>query len=208
MNRTIAYLRTSTDKQDLNSQKLEILEFARRKNMTIDDFIEVTISSRKSPQERRIEELTSKLQPSDTLVITELSRIGRSTAGVIALINELVTRNVRVIIIKQSLDLYQQDMNAKIIITLFSLFNELERDLISSRTKEALAVKKGQGIKLGKPKGTLQKSKFDKHIDRIKELLKLGLSVRKITKLFGFQNHISLNNYLNKRNIKKQITLA
>lgn len=94
-------------------------------------------------------------------------------------------------------------MNSKIITTLFSLFAELERDLISLRTKEALASKKSQGIQLGKPKGTIQKSKFDKDIAKIKELLALGLSVRKISALLGYSNHIGLNQYINKRHIKK-----
>lgn len=79
---------------------------------------------------------------------------------------------------------------------------QLERDLISLRTKEALANKKAQGIKLGKPKGTVQKSKFDKDQIRIKELLALGLSVRKIANLLGFSNHIGLNTYVKKRNLR------
>jgi len=78
----------------------------------------------------------------------------------------------------------------------------LERDLISLRTKEALAAKRIQGIALGKPKGTIQKSKFDKDAARIKELLSLGLSVRKITKLLGYTNHLSLNIYVNKRHLR------
>jgi DNA invertase Pin-like site-specific DNA recombinase len=93
-------------------------------------------------------------------------------------------------------------MTAKVMITLFSLFAELERDLVSLRTKEALAAKKTQGIKLGKPKGTLQASKFDRDRPRIEELLQLGLSVRKIAKLLGYTNHIGLNTYLKRRNIK------
>jgi len=117
------------------------------------------------------------------------------------LVNELINRNIRVIVIKQNLDILKQDMNSKIVITLFSLFAELEKDLISIRTKEALFAKKAQGIKLGKPKGTIQKSKFE-NLDRIKELLKLGLSVRKIAKLLGYNNHISLNTYVNKRKIR------
>ncbi|WP_233588721.1 hypothetical protein [Legionella sp. km535] len=87
-------------------------------------------------------------------------------------------------------------------ITLFSLFSELERDLISLRTKEALANKKAQGIQLRKPKGRIQKSKFDKDQERIKELLTLGLSVRKIANLLGFSNHIGLNTYVKKRNLR------
>src|SRR5205085_6487026 len=129
---------------------------------------------------RRIDEVLQTLADSDTLIVTELSRLGRSTAEVIALINELVARSIRVIILKQNLDINQHDMNSKIVITLFSLFAELERDLISLRTKEALAAKKTQGITLGKPKGTVQASQFDKDQKRIKDLHKVGLSVRKI----------------------------
>jgi DNA invertase Pin-like site-specific DNA recombinase len=202
MGKTLAYLRASTDKQDTNNQKLEILEYARKQDLKIDDFIELTISSRKSPKQRRIEELTHRLDPSDTLIVTELSRLGRSTAEVIALVNALVEKTIRVIILKQNLDIRQHDMNSKIIITLFSLFGELERDLVSSRTKEALAAKKKQGQILGKPKGTIQKSKFDAHQERIKELLGIGLSVRKIAKVLGYSNHIALNAYINKRHIK------
>ena len=77
--------------------------------------------------------------------------------------------------------------------------------MISLRTKEALNAKRLQGVTLGKPKGTIQKSKFDKDENRIKELLKLGLSVRKITKLLGYTNHIALNTYINKRNIRKPL---
>lgn len=201
MTKTIAYLRASTEKQDLNNQKLEILEFARQKDLKIDAFVEITVSSRKTSKQRRIDEVLERLGDSDTLVVTELSRLGRSTAEVIALINGLVARNIRVVILKQNLDIQRHDMNSKIVITLFSLFAELERDLISLRTKEALAAKRSQGIKLGKPKGTIQKSKFDKDAERIAELLKLGLSVRKITKLLGYTNHIALNTYVNKRNL-------
>lgn len=203
MSKTIAYIRASTDKQDLNNQKLEILDFARKKEVKIDDFVEITISSRKTSKQRRIDEVLQTFGASGTLIVTELSRLGRSTAEVIGLINELVHRNIRIMIIKQNLDIQKHDMNSKIIITLFSLFAELERDLISLRTKEALAAKRTQGVKLGKPKGTIQKSKFDIDVERIKELLKLGLSVRKIAKLLGYTNHLALNTYINKRKLRK-----
>ncbi|MDO8334074.1 MAG: recombinase family protein [Nitrosomonas sp.] len=205
MGKIIAYLRASTDKQDLNHQKLELLEFARKKSLAIDDFMEITISSRKTTKQRRVDELVERLNPSDTLMVTELSRLGRSTAEVLALVNTMVSRGIRVIIVKQNLDLdiSRQDMNSKMSLTLFSLFAELERDLISLRTKEALASKKRDGKVLGKPKGTIQKSKFDKDVEKIKELLNIGLSVRKITKVLGYKNNISLNIYINKRNLKK-----
>lgn len=206
MGKTVAYIRASTDKQDLNNQRLEILEFARKKELKVDEFIKITISSRKTTKQRRIDELLHNLADSDTLIVTELSRLGRSTTEVISLINELIKRSIRVIIIKQNLDIAKHDMNSKIVITLFSLFAELERDLLSLRTKEALAAKKAQGIQLGKPKGTIQSSKFDKDLDRIKELLNLGLSVRKTARVLGYNNHISLNTYINKRNIRETLT--
>lgn len=202
MAKTLAYLRASTDKQETNNQKLEVLEFARKKDLKIDDFIELTMSSQKPSKQRRIDELINRLNPSDTLIVTELSRLGRSTAEVISLINTLVENNVRVIILKQQLDIHQHDMNSKIIITMFSLFGELERDLVSLRTKEALAAKKSQGQTLGKPKGTIQRSKFDQHIEQIKALLEIGLSVRKIAKVLGYNHHIALNTYINKRQIR------
>ena len=180
MGKIVAYLRASTNKQDLSHQKLEILEFARSKQFDISNFIEVTISSRKTSKQRRIDELLELLHEADTLIVTELSRLGRSTAEVITLVNALIERDIRLIVIKQNLDMSKHDMNSKIMITLFSLFAELERDMISLRTKEALSAKKAQGLTLGKPKGTIQKSKFDKDIEKIKELLGYGLSANKM----------------------------
>ena len=207
MSKTIAYIRTSTDKQDLNNQKLEIFEYARRNQLEVNDFIQMSISSRRTSKERRIDEMVAALDGADTLIVTELSRLGRSTAEVIGLVNDLIQKQVRVIAIKQNLDIKHHDMTSKVMITLFSLFSELERDLISLRTKEALANKKAQGIQLGKPKGTIQKSKFDKYQERIKELLTLGLSVRKIANLLGFSNHIGLNTYVKKRNLRLPVSL-
>lgn len=122
----------------------------------------------------------------------------------IALVNEMIKCNIRVIALKQNIDISggQHDMASKISVTIFSLLAELERNLISDRTKEALSAKKSQGIQLGKPKGTIQKSKFDNDVERIKELLKLGLSVRKIAHLLGFTNHIALNTYIRKRKLR------
>lgn len=201
MGKIVAYLRASTDKQDLNHQKLELLEFSRKQSLPIDEFVEVTVSSRQTTKQRRIDDLMDKLVEADTLMVTELSRLGRSTAEVISLVNALVKKNIRVIFTKQNLDISTHDMNSKIILTLFSLFAELERDLISLRTKEALASKKREGQILGKPKGTIQKSKFDNNIEKIKELLGYGLSVRKIANVLGYKSHISLNTYIKKRNI-------
>src|SRR5687768_12908376 len=131
MSKTVAYIRVSIDKQDLNNQKLEILEFVRKKDLRVDDYVEATISSRKSSKQRRIDDLLERLAAFDTLIVTEMSRLGRSTAEVIDLVNQLIAGNIRVIVIKQNLDLNRHDMGSKIMVTVFSLLAELERDLIS-----------------------------------------------------------------------------
>lgn len=205
MTKTIAYIRTSTIKQDNDSQKLEIYEYAQKHNLKVDEFLMVQSSSRRGQLQRRIEELMGKLEMADTVIVTEISRLGRSTAEVIQLINTMLERKIRLIAIKQGLDLSNHDMQSKIVITLFSLLAELERDLISMRTKEALAAKKSKGIKLGKPKGTIQKSKFDKDLERIKELLALGVSIRKISKILGYTNHVGLTKYIKSRKVMEQV---
>ena len=205
MNKTIAYLRASTDKQDIQNQKFEILEYANRHNLRVSEWVAITISSRRTPKQRRIEELLDSLAGADTLIVTELSRLGRSTAEVIDLINQLMRRQVRLIVIKQNLDLNQgqHDMSAKIITTIFSLLAELERDLISLRTKEALAAKRANGVTLGKPRGTVQESKFDQQREQIEELLRLGVSVRRIAyKHLGLKSHNALNTYIQKRHLR------
>lgn len=200
--KTIAYIRASTDKQEVDNQRLEILEYARKHDLKIDDFIQVTVSSKRTTKQRRIDEMMERLDDSGILVATELSRLGRSTAEVIDLVNHLLKRKVRVIFTKQHLDITGHDMASKIIVTMFSLFAELERDLISLRTKEALAAKKSKGVRLGKPKGTVQKSMYDKDLEKIKGWLELGLSGRKISENLGYGSYISLNTFLKKRNLR------
>jgi DNA invertase Pin-like site-specific DNA recombinase len=207
MSKVLAYLRTSTDKQDLNIQRLEILEYARQHNISIDDFIAISASSSKTPYERRIDELLLRLDENDTLLVTELSRLGRSTGQVINLIDELVDNGIRIIVIKQHLilDKSQDDLQSLTMITMLSLFAQMERMMISRRTKEALATKKALGIQLGKPKGTIQSSIYDKDRERIVELLYLGVSVRHIAiQHLNYGSISSLNYYVNTRNLHKE----
>lgn len=204
----IGYVRTSTNKQDLTNQQHEILSYTNKNNLKVNEFVEVQLSSRKTPKQRRIDELVQKLASFDTLIVTELSRLGRSTSEVIDLINELIKRKIKLIIIKQNIIINSDkyDMTSKVMVTFFSLFGELERDMVSLRTKEALAAKKFSGVKLGKPTGTIQTSKFDMDLEKIKELLSYKLSVRKIARYMGYPNYLSLNKYLNKRHIKEKVT--
>lgn len=205
MSKILAYLRTSTDKQDLNNQKVEILEYARRKGLHIDDFIAISASSRRSKRARRIDELRQKLVAGDQLVVTELSRLGRSTGEVIDLIDQLLAADIRIIVLKErlQLDKEQDDIQSLTMITLLSLFAQMERMMISRRTKEALAARKAQGVQLGKPKGTIQESVYDQDRDRIVDLLQMGVSVRKISTLhLRYGSPSSLNYYIQTRHLR------
>lgn len=207
MGKTLAYVRASTDQQDAKDQRHEILEYANREKRTVDDFIAVTVSNRKDSRQRRIEEIQERLAPGDILLVTELSRLGRSTGEVIILINQLVTCGVTVIIIKQNLILSDesQDMTAKVMVTLLALFAEIERDCISLRTKEALAAKKAAGVRLGKPKGTIQQSMYDKDRARIEELLKNGVPQTRIIEThLGCGSPQSLSYYVRTRGLQTE----
>ncbi len=134
MNITIAYLRVSTDSQDLKNQKYEILDFADKNDMQVTDWIQITVSSRRSNKERLIDELLEKLEPNDCLVVSELSRLGRSVGQVIIIMDELIKKQIKVIIIKQNMVINgKNDIQTKTMIIMFSLFVEIERDLISER---------------------------------------------------------------------------
>ena len=147
--KTVAYLRVSTRSQDLANQKLAILEFSQKRRFPIDQFIESRISSRKSPLERRIDEMLGTLQPGDRLLVSELSRLGRSLGQVIQIVETLVRRKIRFIAIKEAIEFDgKQDLRTKVMIALFGLFAEVERDLISERTKEGLAAAKAKGKRL------------------------------------------------------------
>lgn len=206
MNKIIAYLRTSTDKQDLNNQRLEILEYARQAHLHIDEFVAISISSQKNRRERRIEELLTQLQAGDLLLVTELSRLGRSTGEVINLIDELLQAHIQVMVIKQNLilDREKNDVQSLTMVTLLSLFSQLERMMISQRTKEALAAKKAQGVTLGKRQGTIQTSVYDKDKARIIELLQLGVSARRISiNHLGYGHPSSLSYYILTRKLRE-----
>ena len=207
MSKTVAYIRASTIAQDVKIQRHEILEYGHREGIQVDSFIEVTVSSRRSSRQRRIEELQERLEAGDTLIVTELSRLGRSTGEVILLINQLVAYGVIILVIKQNLRLGEglQDITAKVMVTLLALFGEIERDFISLRTKEALAAKKAQGVILGKPKGTIQSSMYDKDRERIEELLMLGVPQKRIIEYhLRYGTTKSLSYYIKTRGLSKQ----
>ncbi|KJU83879.1 resolvase domain-containing protein [Candidatus Magnetobacterium bavaricum] len=189
-NKIVAYLRVSTGKQDLNNQKLELHEYAYKHNIKIDEFFEIEVSSRKSTKERKIDKLLEYLQEGDLLIVSELSRLGRSVGQVIQIIDALIKASVKFIAVKESIRINgKQDIQTKTMITMFALFAEIERDLISERTKQGLIAAKEKGKMLGRPKGS-GTSKLDKFKPEIEALLNNGSTKSFIAKRYK----TSLNN--------------
>ncbi len=187
MGKVIGYCRVSCrGKQDLANQRLAILEFARTRDLKIDGFVEIEISSRKSPKQRRIDDLLSMLEQGDSLVVAELSRLGRSVGQVITLVDKLVKMGVRVLCIKEGIDVEGKgDLQTKVMITLFSLFAEIERDLISQRTREGLEAARMKGKLLGRPKGSLGTSRIEGKEALIREELKYRVPKSAIARKLG-----------------------
>lgn len=197
-----SYIRVSTDTQTIQHQQDEINRYCSLNNLTVDKTIEIEISSRKDMRARKIDELLELLNKDDILIVTELSRLGRNTGEVINLIDTILKKGVELRILKQNLFIKEDDPMQKMMITMLSMFSEFERDIISQRTKEALKGLKNKGVSLGKPKGTIQKSKFDNDKDRIVELLGLGLSYQKVVeKHLGYGSASTLYTYVKKRDL-------
>ena len=196
----LGYIRVSTEEQDVKNQRLAILEYAQRNKLDIEDFIEVTISSRKSNTERRIVELVERLNAGDTLVVAELSRLGRSLSQIVTLVDTLRANGVQLITIKEAIDTAKNDISTKTQIAMFGLFAEIERDLLSQRTKEGLSRARKEGVILGRPKGSLSVSKLDGREDEIRRYLKLGLNKTAIAKLMECSRP-TLNNFIKTRKL-------
>jgi DNA invertase Pin-like site-specific DNA recombinase len=191
--KTYAYLRVSTEGQEVDNQRLAILEYCQRQQIHIDEFIEVKLSSRRSTKERRIDELLDRLEKSDTLIVSELSRLGRSLGQIVTLVDALRDNDIRLLAIKEGIDTSKNDITTKTQIAMFGLFSEIERDLISQRTIEGLARAKRDGKKLGRPKGTLGRSKLDGKEVEIKQLLEKGINKTAIAKLMDVSRPTLLN---------------
>ncbi|MBW2624324.1 MAG: recombinase family protein [Deltaproteobacteria bacterium] len=159
--RVLGYVRVSTDRQHTENQRLAVLEWANREQVQVDDWIEV-------------------VEPGDLIVVAELSRLGRSVGQIAILVAELVERGIRLVCIKESIKIDgDQNMQSKVMVTMFSLFAEIERDLISERTKEGLARARAAGKLLGRPKGP-GKSKLDGFEAEIRTKLQMGVPRKRI----------------------------
>ena len=179
------YIRVSSDKQTVENQRFEINNFCERESIHIDGWIEETISGTKAYDKRQLGRLLNKVQKDDLIICAELSRLGRNLFMIMEILNICMTRECRVWTIKDNYRL-GDDIQSKVLAFAFGLSAEIERNLISQRTKEALARKKKEGVVLGRPKGRKNapnKYKLSGKETLIKELLSIDVSKRKIAKI-------------------------
>jgi len=205
MKKVASFIRVNKNNEEYtNAQAVGIAKYLQENNLQLEKNIEVEVSV--PDEEKNIFQILEKCQDGCTVVVFNINVFGRTTASILENIKYLLSHGVRIISVSQNLDFVSNDdMLTKMILGVIKMTINLEKDLMSLRTKEALTAKKLDGISLGKPKGTIQKSKFDLQKDKIVELLAVGLSVRKIAKVLGYNNHIGLNNYVKKRNIREEI---
>lgn len=197
---TIAYLRVSTTDQDLHKNKADILHLANDKNLGQVQFIEETVSGTVSWKKRKIAQIIEDLSKGDNLIVSELSRLGRSMLEIMEVLNIALEKGIHIHAIKGNWQL-NDSIQSKIIAMVFAMAAEIERDLISKRTKEALQAKKAMGMKLGRPKGP-GKSKLDPYRLEIEALLNNGSTQRFIAKKYN-TTPANLSLWMKKHKIKR-----
>jgi len=200
--KVIGYLRVSTGNQDLEKNKADILKYANNQKLGNVDFVEEVVSGKVSWKQRRIKEVIDSLDKDDWLIVAELSRFGRSMLEVVEIISELKRKEVNIHAIKNNWTL-NGSIESKILLMAFSMASEIERDLLSARTKEALRVRKASGVKFGRPKGP-GKSKLDEHKDEIIALLRDGVPKKRVAKKYN-TSIVNLYNWISKHQLDVRV---
>ncbi len=202
--RVLGYCRVSTSGQDANNQELEILKYARKHNINVDDFISLEVSSRKDTKTRRIDELMERLKTSDTLIVSELSRLGRSVGQLATMVDTFISNKIKFIAIKENINLNgngKKDIQTTALVSCFSMLAEIERQLVSERTKAGLEAARAKGKQLGRPKGSTGKSILDGKEEFIKAELKYRVAKSAIARKLGVSRG-SLVNFIESRGLK------
>jgi len=177
------YIRVSTDKQTVKNQRYEISQFCDKNLLTVNKWIEEVISGTRKVEERKLGKLIKKMKKDDVLICSELSRLGRNLLMIMSILNECMNRNIQVWTIKDNYRL-GNDISSKVLAFAFGLSSEIERNLISQRTKEALARKRAEGAVLGRPKGSKsKKKKLSGKESEINELINKRISKSAIARI-------------------------
>ncbi len=189
------YIRVSSDKQTLENQKFEIEKFVKINNLKIDKWVKEIISSRIDLKKRKLGKLLNIVKTGDIIIASELSRFGRNLLQIMSILNKLLSREVQVWTIKDNYRL-GEDISSKVLAFAFGLSAEIERKLISDRTKEALARIKAEGKQVGRPKGSKNfKLKLTGKEEIIKTLIYRGFSKSKIARKLHV-HRITLNTFI------------
>ena len=204
MAKTVSYLRVSTEEQDTEKNKADVLKFANERDFGRVHFVEEKVSGTKSWKERKIKKIIDELGEGDILIVPELSRLGRSMLEIMEILALAKEKGIAIYDVKNGWEL-NGTIQSKVMALVFSIAAEIERDLISKRTTEGLRVAKAKGKLLGRPRGP-GKSKLDKHREEIISLIKTGSKQTYIAKKYG-TTQPNLYNWLKKnglRNIKPE----
>lgn len=198
-----AYLRVSTEKQNPDNQKEEILRYAKSRRISVDLWVTETVSGKKNEKERKLGSLLRRLKPGDTLIVTEISRLSRTLTDIMEIMGKCLKKKIRLYTTKEGYS-FDDSINSKVLCFAFGLVAEIERNLISMRTKEALAVRKANGVQLGRRKGSCTKLRIlqDNHTE-ILSMLKNGHTIASVCKHFclsreTFNKYRKLHPSLNK----------
>ena len=178
------YIRVSTDKQTVENQRFEIRHFCEKNQLIVERWIEETISGTKNPEKRRLGILLDGIQPDDLIICSELSRLGRSLFMIMSILSRCLSIGAKIWTIKDGYRL-GDDIQSKVLAFAFGLSAEIERDLISQRTKEALARCRSEGKKLGRPFGKHMRLMLSDHAEEIQLMLAQGLSKAEIGRRLG-----------------------
>ena len=189
------YTRVSTELQNIENQHYEILAFAKAQKITINKWVDEVISSKKSLKERRLGKLLNQLKKGDILIASELSRLGRNLLEIMGILQQCLEKDCQIWTLKENYKL-GADIQSKVLAFAFSLAAEIERQLISQRTKESLKRIKDEGKHLGRPFG-FNYNKLDAKKEEIKKLLSKGISKAEIARLIGC-SWLTLHRYIQK----------
>ena len=192
------YIRCSTDHQNTINQKFEIEQFAKTNNLTIDHWVEETLSAKTNIKKRKLNSLLNKLKKDDILITTELSRLGRNLLQVMSILHFCLDKECQIWTLKENYRL-GSDIQSKVLAFAFSLSAEIERNLISQRTKEALKRVKSEGRKLGRPQGNGTKKLFGQE-EKIEKLLHNNISKAEIARILGV-NWLTLHRFIKNQHI-------
>lgn len=192
------YIRVSSDKQTVENQRFEIINFCEKNELEVDGWIEETVSGTKSYDKRELGQLLNKVKAGDLIICSELSRLGRNLFMIMEILNQCMSKECRVWTIKDGYRL-GDDIQSKVLAFAFGLSAEIERNLISQRTKEALARKKAEGVVLGRPKGSKSsRVKLSGKEEIIKDLRKQGVSICEIARIYKV-NRNTVSKFINEK---------